>query len=163
MVKFLMCLDTSNWIDLLGIIANLLFAWWIVIAIQNKINNKRVLKDHFIQDLKEIRNDYRLFFINIDKGVLLPNEILPWFKLMNIKVKDLLDVVKTVHKIDIYQLDPFKKDLNELMSENSDFKTNYRSEQPIVFSGRSKRDFIKFQGKYISRFNEILILINSAN
>ena len=55
-------------ITILGLIVNSLLAYWIVSAVQSKLANKRVIKDYYICELKEIRSEYKTFLNQLFKG-----------------------------------------------------------------------------------------------
>ena len=48
----------SDLINFIGILVNAYLAYWIVKKLQDKVNNKRVLKDHFINETKELNEVY---------------------------------------------------------------------------------------------------------
>ena len=107
-VNFFSSLEAADWIALLGVAVNAGLAYWIVRTIQNKLTNKRVLKDHFINEIKEIRNDYKTCLNNLYSNNTHPHRVIPWFKLMNIKVDDLMTIVYTKYKIDKSKLKPYQ-------------------------------------------------------
>ena len=69
-------LDFSDYIEITGIIVNFFLAIWIVKTIQNKLTNKRVLKDHFISEIKELRVEYNAYIKDCYDGKLIPKETL---------------------------------------------------------------------------------------
>ena len=62
---FLERVSISDWISIIGIIINSSLSIWLVITIQNRLTNKRVLKDHFITEIKDIRSEYKIFLNNL--------------------------------------------------------------------------------------------------
>ena len=64
-LNFFSSLEAADWIALFGVLVNAGLAYWIVRTIQNNLTNKRVLKDHFINEIKEIRNDYKTCLNNL--------------------------------------------------------------------------------------------------
>ena len=160
-IKFLSSLEASDWIELLGVIVNAGLAYWIVRTIQNKLTNKRVLKDHFINEIKEIRNDYKICLNNLYSNNTHPHRVIPWFKLMNIKVDDLMTIIHTKYCIDKDKLKPYQIELQELITNNEDFMAQYNGEK-VVFSQTSRTQLIKFQQSHNQLFNEIIVIINDA-
>lgn len=158
-LRFINSFDTSNWIDLIGIIVNAGLAYWIVKTIQNKLTNKRVLKDHFINEIKDIRNDFKNCLNNLYSNKTNPHRIIPWFKLMNIRVNDLMTLMNDKYKIDEKKLDPYQNELRELITNNNDFINHYKKDK-VIFSEESRIQFIKFQQTHNQIFNEIIIEIN---
>lgn len=163
------CLDPSSsltyadGIALFGILVNALLAFWIIRTIQNKLTNKRVLKDHFINEIKDIRNEYKSCLNNLYLNQTYAKNVIPWFKLMNIKIDDLMGLICKKHKkINRKTLNPYQNELRDLITENEDFIKYFPSKKPIIFSENSKNQLIKFQQKYNHLFNELVISVNDA-
>jgi len=160
-INFFSSLEAADWIALFGVLVNAGLAYWIVRTIQNKLTNKRVLKDHFINEMKEIRNDYKTCLNNLYSNNTHPHRVIPWFKLMNIKVDDLMSIIHTKYCIDKDKLKPYQIELQELITNNEDFMAQYNGEK-VVFSQTSRTQLIKFQQSHNQLFNEIIITINDA-
>lgn len=160
-VTFFNSLEATDWIAILGVAVNAGLAYWIVRTIQNKLTNKRVLKDHFINEIKEIRNDYKTCLNNLYSNNTHPHRIIPWFKLMNIKVDDLMTIVYTKYKIDKSKLKPYQIDLPDLITNNDDFMAQYNTDK-VIFTESSRSQLIKFQQSHTQLFNAIIIAINDA-
>jgi hypothetical protein len=160
-INFFSSLEAADSIALLGVVVNAGLAYWIVRTIQNKLTNKRVLKDHFINEIKEIRNDYKTCLNDLYSNNTHPHRVIPWFKLMNIKVDDLMTIIRKKYCIDKDKLKPFQLELQELITNNEDFMAQYNREK-IVFSQTSRTKLIKFQQSHNQLFNEIIIAINDA-
>ena len=150
-------------ISLLGILVNLFLAIWVIRTIQTRLNNKRILKDHFINEMKDIRIEYKNLFTNLYGNQTYPKLLTPWFKLMNIKVNDLLEIMHDKYQIDKSILLPYQLTLQELITNNVDFITQFRLNKAIKFSEDSHIQFIKFQQDNNHLFNDIIIKINDAN
>lgn len=161
-ITYLCSLLPSDWIDITGLLINSFLAFWIVKTIQNRLTNKRVLKDHFITEIKEIRNEYRNFLSNIYSCKTHPRIVIPWFKLMNIKVNDIMSVLNVKYSIDRNYLLPYQHDLQELITNNEDFITQFNDDKNVTFTETSKIQFIKFQQENNQLFNDIIIKINDS-
>lgn len=160
-IIFFCSLEPADWIALFGVIVNAGLAYWIVRTIQNKLTNKRVLKDHFINEIKEIRNEYKTCLNNLYSNCTHPHRVIPWFKLMNIKVDDLMIIIQKKYFINRDILKPYQIELQELITNNEDFMAQYNAEK-VVFSQNSRTQLIKFQQLHNQVFNEIIIIINDA-
>lgn len=153
----------SDYLNLLGIIVNAFLAIWIVRTIQNRLTNKRILKDHFISEIKDIRNEYKNCLSNLYGNKTKSKLVIPWFKLMNIKVNDLMAILHTKYRINSNYLLPYQQNLQELITNNSDFIDQFRSDDPIQFSEISKIQFLRFQQENNKLFNDLIIMINDAH
>ncbi|MBK3516673.1 hypothetical protein [Carboxylicivirga marina] len=157
------CLSASEMIEASGIIINAILAYWIVRTIQDKLTNKRVLKDHFIEEIKEIRETYREKLKVLYTGNARPKGLLPWFKLMNIKIEDLLKLAHDKYQIDTSTLRPFQVELLEIVTENEDYEKNFRDNNKIEYSEVVKTEIMQFQQNNNHIFNELIIKINDSN
>lgn len=159
---FLERFSISDWISIIGIIINSSLSIWLVITIQNRLTNKRVLKDHFITEIKDIRSEYKIFLNNLYSNNIRVKSVIPWFKLMNIKVIDIMRTINEIYKIDENILNPYQNELRELITENEDFISSFSLEQNIIFSDSSRTKIIEFQQRNNSLFNKLIIKINEA-
>lgn len=161
-ITFLSSLEPSDWISIMGLLVNAFLAFWIVKTIQNRLANKRVLKDHFISEIKEIRNEYRNCLSNLYSCKTHPRIVIPWFKLMNIKVNDVMSVLNSKYSIDKNYLLPYQHDLQEMITNNEDFINQFKNDNNVTFTESSKIQFIKFQQENNQLFNDIIIKINDS-
>lgn len=155
-------LDFSNIIDVLAIIVNSALAYWIVKTIQNKLTNKRVLKDHFISEIKDLRLDYDECVKSAYAGTLEPKNITRWFKIENIKKNHLLKYLGDIYGVEIRDLNKFHVELRELFTNSPEYTANYRGNVPLLFSISTKREIDKLNIKYYHVFNKIIIEINDS-
>jgi hypothetical protein len=161
-LSFFCSLNASNWISILGIVVNSCLAIWIVRTIQNRLTNKRILKNHFINEIKEIRNEYSNCLNNLYSSKTHPKTVSPWFKLMNIKINNLMYILNKKYKIDPKSLMPYQYDLQELVTNNEDFISQFKADKAVLFSDNSKVQFIRFQQDNNQIFNDIIIKINDS-
>lgn len=162
LLNILCRLSTSDWVNAFGVAVNAGLAIWIVRAIQDNLNNRRVLKDHFICEVKDLRNSYKEYLNNLHGGKTLPQSITPWFKLMNIKVNDLMVILNKKYRIQIDNLLPYQTTLPELITDSEEFIRQFMGDKPVKFSEETKKALIRFQQEHNQRFNDLIILINDA-
>lgn len=154
-------LSNSDFIDIAAIVVNIILTVWIVMVIQNRSANKRFLKDYYISELKEIRNEFKNCLSNLYNNKVLPKNIIPWFKLMNIKVTDYMEGVNSTYKVDQKFLEPYQNELRELITENQDFINQFNSKEKLILSSVSKNELIRFQQVHSKLFNKLIIKINN--
>lgn len=133
-----------------------------VYNLQKKLNNARILKDHFIGEAKVIREEYASFFKKLFNGQLAPRFIIQWFQLMDIKVGDLMSNIHIIYDLDPNVLVPYQQTLNNIVTSSSEFAANYAANSPIVFSNASKGSFVRFQQNNAKVFTDIIVNINNA-
>ena len=154
--------DTGNWISLAAICVNSILAIWIVKTIQYRLTNKRVLKDHLINEVKDIRSQYTSCLSNLYSSATMAKNVIPWFKLMNIKIEDLMKIINEKYGVDKKILDPYQNELRDIITENRDFIKQYEALKPVVFTDNSKSLLMKFQQTNNHLFNTLIIKINDA-
>jgi len=165
-INYLLCnipidiFEVSDWIDIASIVVNFFLAIWIVTVFQDKLNNKRVLKDHLINEVKDIRDDYRTFLNILYSNKSEPSQIAPWFKLMNIKINDILDLISKNHSIDRKILYPYQVELRDIITEFDEYIDNYISNTNITLLPTSQLSIIQFEQRNNHIFNDIIVIIN---
>lgn len=157
-----MLLTTSDYINIAGIIINAVLAAWIIIKLQNKINNKRVLKDHLMSEMKSIRDEYLFFFNKLIQGEIEAKTVIPWFKLMSLKINSHLPILNKKYNIQTDCFIPFQLTLLDMVTNNRDFMIQFEKTEPVTFSAESKVIFMKFMQSNNHLFNDIIIKINDA-
>jgi hypothetical protein len=153
-------LSVSDIISIIGLFINSILAIWVVKTLQNNLANKRYLKDHLIEEIKELRIEYRIFLNDLNTGKLKPKQITPWFKLMNIKVQDTMELLTNKYKIDNSILNPYQIELRNIVTEQKEFNENYKDNKLISLKESSRRELIKFQQENNSKFNSLILEIN---
>lgn len=141
---------------------NILIAVGIAYVLQNKFTNKRTLKDHFISEVKEIRSEYRTFLTDLYSNTSSPRELLSWFKLMNIKVGDLISIVNQKYEIPENFFNSYQIELRELVTNSEDFERCFRSNR-LNLSESTRRDLTRFQQEHQRLFNDLIIKINDSS
>lgn len=153
-------ISTSDYISIVAVLINLALAIWIVRTLQNSLTNKRYLKTHFIDEIKKIQEDYRSFLDSLYSKKLKPKEIIPWFKLMNIQIQDLMSLIKEKYKLDKDPLKNYHTSLRLTITELDEFIENYNDNNEIELGKDSLEKIIKFQQDNNSEFNKLIVKIN---
>lgn len=156
-------LEASDWIDIIGIVVNACLGLWIVHTIQSRATNRRVLKDHFIAEVKNIREEYKKLLSKLYGSSVPPKTIVPWFKLMNLKTYDLQNILEQRYKIPKKLLEPYQIELRELITESNDFISQFNNGTLLVLSSDLQNKLIRFQQSYDYVFNHIITKINDAD
>jgi len=153
-------LNASDIIAIIGVIVNSFLAIWIVITLQNNLANKRYLKDHLIQEVKDLRGEYKKFLNELYQGKLRPKQILPWFKLMNIKTQDVMEIVNQKYGLDKDILRNYQIELRNIVTEQEEFNENFKENNCFPLKESSLKEILQFQQNNNSKFNKLIIEIN---
>lgn len=154
-------LDFSDFIEILSIGVNAILGFWIVRTIQNKLTNQRVLKDHFISEIKDLRAEYNEFVKRMYNGLIEPQETLRWFKIASIKKNHLLSDIRDIYTTSDDKLDEFHNKLHDIVINSNEFIMNYRTNSPIRSSPITQRKLDNLQTAYNGIFNKLIIIVNN--
>lgn len=155
-------LSVSDIITIISIVVNGILALWIVKVIQASFANRRTLKDHFISEVKDLRVEYRTVLNNIYAKKLNSKEVIPWFKVMNIKVNDLMDCLNREFNVEKFALDPYQNQLRDLITESEDFIEGYKGNKKLILSASLIEKMTDFHGENQKLFNDLIIKINNS-
>lgn len=155
-------MSVSDYISLLAIVVNSVLAIWIVKVLQNGQTNKRYLKSHLIQEIKEIKIEYKKFLNQLNTRGLKPQSIPPWLKLMNIKIQDLMELVKEKYDIEHDHLKEYQINLRSTVTELEEFIGSYKQNNNFKLDSDSLDKIIKFQQENYSKFNKLIVEINDC-
>ncbi|MBC6400589.1 MAG: hypothetical protein GDA51_10175 [Ekhidna sp.] len=122
--------------------------------------NKRYLKDYLIAEIKDLKAEYGKFLSELYSGKSKPKRITPWFKLMNIKVQDTMEIVSKKYKIDKGILKNYQIELRNFVTDLEEFESNYKKDNYIQLSSKSQGELIQFQQDNNSKFSSLIIKIN---
>lgn len=155
-----------NWeiiVNLLGILVNAILAVYIVKSIQKGVENERSIKDHFFDEIKDLRSDYKSFLNAAYTGKLTNTEIVARLKLLGIKSSDLMNHLHFTCSVDKNYLSQYHIDLNKIITEDSIFIQFFNQPtQRITFTPVTLDKILKFQHKYQNRFNVLILTVNGA-
>lgn len=152
-----------NWeiiVNLLGIFVNVSFGIWIVKALQSRLNNERVIKDHFINEVKDLRVEYKSFLSAIYSGTKQHGQIIPTFRLLGIKLSDLMAILENQFEIDKDFLNPYTWELNTIVTDDATFISIREENKNYKPTPETCQKLMKFQGDNSHLFNELIIQIN---
>ena len=154
------CLSNSDIISLISLIVNIFLTIWIVKTLQKNLANKRYLKDYLITEIKDLKAEYGKFLSELYSGKSKPKRITPWFKLMNIKVRDTMEIVPKKYKIDKEILKNYQIELRNFVTDLEEFKSSYKDNEMVVLKEESMVELMKFHRNNNSKFSSLIIKIN---
>ena len=154
-----------NWeiiVSICGIIVNSILAWWIVSSIQKRQNNERVIKDHFIEEIKELRSNCRAFLSSIYKGEKKYHEIIPTLRLLGMKASHILTALSYGFNIDKDYLNSYIVEMNKVITDDENYIKCLNSSQQIELTQLSLDKLMKFHAAHQSKFNDLILTLNEA-
>ena len=161
------CMTFDQWISiiglflsLLGIIVSALIAVWVVKVIQNRLTDTRVIKDYFIDEIRDIRNQYRSFINELMKGAVETRTIVSTCKLLNIRTSDLMQSACSKFKLEEKAFSDYHYDLLSFITDCDSVITSYKNDEKAVLTQVEKVELISIQQKYAHLFNDVILRIN---
>ncbi|EKJ84922.1 hypothetical protein CLV96_0307 [Leptospira meyeri] len=154
------CLTTSDYIAVADIIFNLLLAIFVIFFLQKKIDDKKYLKEHFINEIIQIRENYRTFLINLETNCLKPKEILSLLKSMNITLNDLMIILNEVYNIEPTYLINYQTELRNIVTEFNEFSKNFSKNKKVVLKDESVLEIMNFHQRNNCKFNELIKIVS---
>ena len=158
------CIDIIGLIlSLGGIIAGAIIAVKVVKSLQSRLTDSRVLKDYFINEIREIRKEYRTYITDLLKGNIDAQSVVPWFKIMGIRVNDMLDSADSIYHIKNDSFSKYHINLLTTVTESDSFIKCYKKNCKVLFDRQETILILNVQKDFIHVFNEAILLINNAN
>ncbi len=161
---FNMCfcgIDMSNIIDVASIIVNILLTYYIVNTLQEKVGNKRIQKNYYLDETREIQKEYKTFIAKLTNDSIKASEVMEWFKSFTIKSNDLLEEIGDLYSIDKNSLHPILVNLRKLIDDMPDFQQNFNKKSYWKLAAHSRNQIIEFQKNKNTIFSNILMSINN--
>lgn len=155
----------ANWeviVNFFGILVNGFLAWWIVSSIQKKQNNVRIIKDHFINEIKDLRSDCKKFLQKVYSGDCTQNEIITTTRLIGIKSSDLLTIFNRRLLINHAYLHSYHIELNRILTDDTGFLVANGDGLKVRLSAQGKLQLLQFQSQHNSRFNDLILEVNDC-
>mgnify|MGYP006446217159 CR=1 FL=1 len=156
----MLCITINNIISIIGILIQSGIAIWVVRILQKRIEKQRYLKNHLIQEVKLVKDEYKTFLQSLQTGQIRPKYVVPFFKLINTKIEDLNEIMHIKYDFDKYELKEYHIEIRYLITNLEEFNNNYRNNEKIELSNESLNQLIFFQQRNYNKFNKTIIKIN---
>jgi len=154
------CIQLSNAIAILDIIITIVIAVWIGIFIQRNFTTVRAVKEYFISENQEIRNNYNNFLEGIYTGDAKPSEVQEWFKIMTMRI----DIYEDFLKKEFHVHPKMSKQHNKikyLITGSDELNEQYRSESFSLLTP-TKTDLHKIHRDFTIAQTRLVVEINKA-
>lgn len=142
--------------------AGVALTYWLVSVVQNGINNRRLLKDHYIREILEIRSDYFDLFRSLQNGELKSKDVAYRFQQLSIRVDDLMPGI--IEDFGLVKDDLSAYHLNILtgVSELDEYQRKYKRNSKVFTTIKSKEALQEIHRCSIGTFNAIIRQINGS-
>lgn len=154
-------MQVSDWIGVVDIIVTSLIGIWIAVIVQHNLTKNRFLKEHFINEIKDIRDLYKSFVNELYKNKISAIDIKDWLKIMSERVKNMELFLHDNYKIDNSLIITKHAEVQQKITNMEEYNENYK-EPTIRFSDSSKNDILKLHSELSCVLTQRVIDINSA-
>ena len=154
--------------DWLGIInTGITLAGWgitlyIASTISRKLDSERTLKNHFIDEVKEVREHEDAIFQYIITNRIKPQQLKSMLGNLNTNVGDLMNLLKSQYGIEDSYLNAFQWKYSQLITDDEDFTSSYKDDLEFNFKPQLLKDFSSYRADKLRLFNDLIVVINNA-
>jgi hypothetical protein len=153
-------LSTSDLISLLGIILNIILVFWITTTIQGRMNNSRLLKDFFMNEIKCLKNDYDVYISGLLNDENLPKNIKSDFNNYDLSFNNLIHHLNSKYSVNLDYFFDFSYELQVLIDNDDCYLTNFKENKKFHFNEETKKKIEGYKSKHFMIFYNLIVQIN---
>lgn len=134
---------------------------WIAIKVQASLTKSRYIREYFIKNIVQYKDDYICFIKKLYNGEVSAKEIKDWLKFMSLNIKSLERFVSGCYDIPKGIFKNSHAEFQQFLTAEEDFNNQYQKDV-VTFSSEVKSKLLKYQSEMSEAFNQMVIEINSA-
>lgn len=135
---------------------------WIGIIVQRNLTKKRYLKDFFIGEIKNIREDYKLIFNDMLTNSLSSREIINRFKSLSGRIRTIDETLKQHDHCDSTGLRDAYFEFQQYITGLDDLNSQYKNKH-VTFTEVARSKMFEYQGTIIAAIMQKVIEVNNCN
>lgn len=147
----------SDIISLSGLIVTI----WIAKTVKINLTKSRFIREHFIHETSQLRDEYRRLFSQLYSGKLSAKVIKDRLKVLTLRIKSLEMFVHIYYKIQGDKLGDAHAKFQQFITAEDDFNNQY-SKKTVNFSSEVKTKIFKYQKDISDAITHRIIDINSS-
>ena len=155
----------QDWLSIIDTIITLL-GWgltlYIASTISRKLDSERTLKNHFIDEIKAVRENEEAIFKYVIDNNIQPQTLKSLTGNLNTRVGDLMNLLKSQYGIAEDYLTAFQWKYSQLFSDDDDYTSNYKENKEFKFNHQLLKDFTNYRTDKLKLFNDLIVLVNNA-
>ena len=166
-MSIILCLMpfAQDWLSIIDTLITL-FGWGITLYIASNISRKldseRTLKNHFIDEIKAIRDNEETIFKYVIENKIHPQRLKSMTGNLNTRVGDLMNLIKTQYGIAEDYLNAFQWKYSQLFTDDDDYTSNFKNDTEFHFNPKLIKDFTNYRTNVLRLFNELIVKVNNA-
>lgn len=147
----------SDIIDAIALVVTV----WIAIVVQRNLTKNRFLKDYFINELKDLREEYRFFFIDLQNQKLNSKSIKAKLKILSLRIKTIEEYTTKCFSLEDSKLKDLHSNFQQFITGSKPYNMQYKSKS-ISFPDTITTQILKHQNNIVGELTRRVICINSA-
>ena len=155
-------MSCSDIISIVDIAITTFVGIWLAIGVQRSLTKNRYLREYFINELNNIREEYRSFFVDIYSGALSAKTIKDRLKIMSLRIGSFDKYIHQEYKINASLLKDAHVDFQQYITGDDEFNNQYNNDT-VTFSSNVKTELLRKQGDIFEKITIRAIDINSAH
>lgn len=157
-------LATSDIISICDIVITSILGIWIAVGVQRSLTKNRYLREYFISELNNIRDEYKQFFSDIYESRLNAKSIKDRLKVINVRIDSFERSIYSIYKLDDFsiQIKKVHIEIQQYITGEDEFNQQYKNDV-VSFSSAIKSDILKKQSELVEAITHSVIAINSAH
>lgn len=157
-------LATSDIISICDIVITSILGIWIAIGVQRSLTKNRYLREYFISELNNIRDEYKQFFSDIYESRLNAKSIKDRLKVINVRIDSFERSIYSIYKLDdsSIQIKKVHIEIQQYITGEDEFNQQYKNDV-VSFSSAIKSDILRKQSELVEAITHSVIAINSAH
>ena len=117
---------------------------------QYRLTKNRYLREYFISELNNIRDEYKLFFSDIYESRLNAKSIKDRLKVMNVRIDSFERSIHSIYKLDNFsiQIKKVHIEIQQYITGEDEFNQQYKNDA-VSFSSAIKSDILRKQSELV--------------
>jgi hypothetical protein len=154
-------LSTSDVINLAGIVVNIIIGAAIVFIIQKRLSDDRGVKDYFIKEVCDIKDEYSKFINKLFNSGVTTKHTLEWFKSISTRISQLEHFMEYELQIDSPSILILNRELHQIVTSSTEFNNSFKKTSYSP-SNASKNKISDAYKNLKFSFVRAIVIINKA-
>lgn len=150
-------ITVSDIIQIIGLIVTI----WIAIIVQKNLTKNRYLKEYFINELRSVREEYRLLFSEMYNSRLSSKDIKDRLKIISMRIRSIDTYIDRYFSTRPSKLKDIHSDFQQYITGEDEFNSQFKA-KVISFSDRVKTQILGHQGVIVDGLTQRIVDVNNA-
>lgn len=154
-------MTTSEKIQIVDILLTGIIGIWLAVIVERNLTKSRFLREYFVEEIKGIRDEYKVFFNDVYKGRNSAVSIKDWLKVMSLRIKNIDSFIHNTYKINNRLIKDKHSEIQRYITGLDEFNNNFSSPS-VKFSSTSIHKLLKYNADITKILMQRVIDINKA-